>query len=344
MIIRVLLVDDSPSFRMLARATMEAFPELVLAGEASDGLEAVERTLALQPDVIVMDVQMPGIDGLEATRRIMARAPAPVVIVSTTSPGDVHVSISALGAGALAALPKPPGVGHPEHEAAWRALWRTVRSMAGVRVVRRWRRGSLTSELASERPVRRPEVVAMAASTGGPAALAAVLAALPGDLAAPVLVVQHIASGFVPGLARWLDSAGPLAVKVAEEDEPLVPGTVYLAPTDRHLEVDPARRVAKLGVGPARGGFRPSATVLFESVARAWGDAAMGVILTGMGRDGVDGLRTLRDAGGRVVAQDEATSVVYGMPGAAVREGAADYVLGLPSIARFVSHTVRGAA
>ncbi len=344
MIIRVLLVDDSPSFRALARATMGAFPELVLAGEASDGLEAVERAIALAPDVIVMDVQMPGIDGLEATRRIMARAPAPVVIVSTTSPGDVHVSVRALGAGALAALPKPPGIGQPGHEAAWRALWRTVRSMAEVRVVRRWRRDSVSAELTPERPARRPEAVAMAASTGGPAALAAVLAALPADLAAPVLVVQHIAAGFVPGLARWLDSASPLTVKVAEDEEPLVAGHVYVAPTDRHLEVDAARRVARLGAGPARGGFRPSASVLFESVARAWGEAAMGVILTGMGRDGVDGLRVLRGAGGRVVAQDEATSVVYGMPGAAVREGAADYVLGLPSIARFLAHTVRGEA
>jgi two-component system chemotaxis response regulator CheB len=175
------------------------------------------------------------------------------------------------------------------------------------------------------------EVVAIAASTGGPAALHRILTTLPADFPVPILVVQHISRGFTPGFAGWLDKASPLVVKLAEDGEALRPGTVYVAVDDHHLCVSPSRRI-HLSTAQAVGGFRPSGTVLFESVATAFGRGAVAVILTGMGQDGVDGLRAIRRAGGRTIAESEATAVIYGMPAAAARAGLADFIFPLDQV------------
>jgi two-component system chemotaxis response regulator CheB len=267
-----------------------------------------------------MDVQMPVMNGIEATKHIMREQPTPIILVTAgTSPSDVEAALSGLRFGALTVLPKPvaPGVDGSDPGAA--RMLSLAKALADVKVIRRRDRGTVPSP----RPVSRESaVVAVAASTGGPPALAAFLQGLPPDLPAPVLVVQHIVEGFLPGLATWLRSEVPFHVTPAEHGQELLPGTVYLAPDGRHLEVDSQIR-ARLTTSTPVSGFMPSATVLFRSLARSVGPAATAVVLTGMGRDGCEGARELHAAGGRILTQDEATSVVYGMPRAVADAGIA---------------------
>ncbi len=331
--IRVLVAEDSPTARALLLAILGSDPEIQIVGEARDGVEAVERTRELRPDVVTMDVRMPRMDGFEATKEIMITVPTPIVIITASFVArDVDTSMCALRAGALTVLPKPSGPDAPGFEEAARQLVATVKAMSQVKVVRHWRRADTVAPPPPRRSVPgRGRLVAIATSTGGPAALQRLLATLPGDFPAPVVVVQHITPGFIDGLADWLNRGSDLHVKVAEDGESLAQHTVYLAPDDRHLEVTPRAAVRLARAAPV-GGFRPSGTVLFESAARAYGPAAVGVILTGMGEDGVVGLRALREAGGRVIAQDEQSSVIFGMPGAAVAAGLADLVLALDAV------------
>lgn len=240
----------------------------------------------------------------------------------------------ALRLGALAVVAKPPGPDAPTFDDESRQLVQTVKAMAQVKVVRRWpERVTVSPPLPLPRAeIRvRPRVVAIAASTGGPAALAHVLCELTPDFALPVLVVQHMAKGFVEGFAAWLNTtAASLRVTVARDGEPLCPRTVYVAPDDRHLGVSDGS--IAVSNAPAIDGFRPSGTFLFESVTKTFGSATVAVILTGMGTDGVAGLRAVRIAGGRIIAQDEETSVVFGMPGAAIAAGLVDDTLPLGAI------------
>lgn len=336
--IRVLVAEDSSTARELLVAILGSDPErLTVVGEAKNGLEAVEMTKRLRPDVVTMDIRMPLLDGFEATRRIMIEAPTPVVVVSGSDILEVETSLNALRAGALAVLEKPVSPGASSFEERCRTLLETVRIMAGVKVVRRFTerpavRASGPRAAVGAGTRERVRAVAIATSTGGPAALQSIFSRLPADFPAPILVVQHIAKGFVNGLASWLNGGSGVRVRVAEEDEPAVPGTAYLAPDERHLGVSPAGRIL-ISSAPPVDGFRPSGTFLFESAARALGAAALAVILTGMGRDGVEGLRRLKALGGRILAQDEASSVVFGMPAAAIEAGLADEVLALEAVA-----------
>jgi two-component system chemotaxis response regulator CheB len=337
--IRVLVCEDSSTARQLLVQILRASPDVEVVGEARDGLEAVELTKQLRPDAVTMDINMPRMDGLAATREIMITAPTPIVIVTgSASINDVSFALDALRAGALAVLPRPQGPLTPGFAEAARKLLETVKTMSQVKVVRHWRAvpsggPAASGALASARAGQvRAQVVAVAASTGGPAALHQLLTKLPGSFPVPILVVQHITPGFTPGLAAWLQTAGSLAVKVAEHGELLRPRTVYLPPDDWHLGVTRTGAVA-LSKAPPLGGFRPSGTRLFESVAQAYGAATLAVILTGMGEDGVAGLKMVRQAGGRIIAQDEKSSVIFGMPGAAVAAGLADDVLPLEAIA-----------
>jgi two-component system, chemotaxis family, protein-glutamate methylesterase/glutaminase len=349
--ITVLVADDSATDRALLAEILRADPELRVVGEARDGVEAVALTQRLRPRVVTMDLQMPNLDGLAATKEIMITAPTPIVLVAGSSKlAEAELAMHALRAGAVAALRKPPGPASPDFEAAARVLRNTVKDMAEVKVVRRWRPAAADKEprrqgdkekapaVSSPSPPA-PRVVAVAASTGGPEALQRLLSGLPGDFAAPILVVQHITPGFTEGLASWLSGVCDLRVKVADHGEPLAPHTVYLAPDDRHLTVARPGHVL-LSTAPPVYGFRPSATPLFESAARLCGPAAAAVILTGMGDDGVVGLRAVRQAGGRVFAQDEKSCVVFGMPGAAVAEGLADLTLPPEAIAARLSQRI----
>jgi two-component system chemotaxis response regulator CheB len=342
--IRVLIAEDSATCLGLLTEILETDPRLSLVATASHGAEAVRKTQELRPDVVVMDIHMPVMDGFEATRQIMTDTPTPIVIVSgSVDVKQVAVSMHALRLGALALLPKPSLVGDVDFDQMARQFTSTICAMAGVRVVRRW---SPTPQ--SHTPIPPPtatsgpaELIAIAASTGGPGALHRILSELPGELPVAILVVQHIAPGFIEGLAVWLDGASKLRVKVATPNERVQPGTVYLAPDDTHLGLRD-RDTLDLSHAAPIAGFRPSGTFMFESVARHYGKNALALVLTGMGEDGLAGLRALHEAGAHVVAQDEETSVVFGMPGAAVAAGVANVILPLDVIASRLQHLVRG--
>ena len=339
--IRVLVVEDSAVTREYLAYLLGQDPALQVVGTARDGLEAVAQAERLKPDVILMDVYMPRMNGFEATRHIMERIPTPIVIVSASVLRDeVAMTFEALKAGALTVAQKPIGPDHPDQAESVRRLVETVKLMAEVKVVRRWPRsrdqGSGVrdrGELTVPRPLtpvpsppQKIRLIAIGASTGGPQVVADILARLPRDLAAPVLIVQHIAPGFTAGLAEWLGQATPLGVKLAESGETTRPGTVYLAPEGSQMGITQAGGI-RLTKGSADDGFCPSASYLFESAAEAYGGAAIGILLTGMGRDGAAGLKRLLEAGGVTIAQDEESCVIFGMPGEAIRLGAAQYVL-----------------
>lgn len=336
--IRVLVAEDSPTARRLLVEMLTSDPEISVVGEARSGTEAVQLAEQLRPDLITMDVQMPELDGLEATTRIMNRVPTPIIVVSSrASESDVELSLEATRAGALMVLPKPDGPLSPQFSEQRDQLIAMVKAMSGVKVVRRWGASTPAPSLPAigRRPLRsaeRPCLVAIGASTGGPAAVRDLLSVLPASFSVPVLVVQHISRGFVTGLVNWLAANTRLQVRLAEANAIARPGSVYVAPDDRHLGVRDDYRII-LSADPPVGLFRPSASYLFESAAGAFGGAMIAVILTGMGDDGVSGLRAVHATGGLVVAQDEATSIVYGMPREAMRAGLVSAVLPLGDIA-----------
>lgn len=346
--IRVVVAEDSPTARMLLEEILRSEPDLELAAVTTDGREAVEAVQRLQPDVVSMDIQMPRMDGFEATKRIMAENPTPIVVVSSLDVKDVAVSLEALRAGALAVVAKPASPTSPRFAEDRQQLLTTIKAMAGVRLIRRPARGRRAAVAPARpsmprlapRPLGGARTVGIAASTGGPAALQQLLGELPADFPAPILVVQHIAIGFAEGLAAWLDGSSRLTVKLAEDGEPPEPGSVYVAPDSRHLVLGSNPSRILLSASPPVDGLRPSANVLFESMARSSGRTGLGVILTGMGRDGVEGLAALRTAGGRIVAQDESSSEIFGMPAAAIEAGLPDAIVPLHEVAATLRQAV----
>lgn len=327
--IGVLVAEDSAVTREYLVHLLGQDGTLRVVAACRNGLEAVEQVERLRPDVVLMDVHMPGLDGYQATRRIMERVPTPIVMMSATlTPEEAATSFETLSAGALTLVAKPAGPDDPRHQASVRHLFDTLKLVAGVKVVRRFPRRPPPAAPAP-RPAaagRRVRVVTIGASTGGPQVLAEILQALPDDFPLPVLVVQHIAPGFVGGLVAWLGQLTGLTVKVAEAGEALRPATVYVAPDGLQMGVAAGDRI-RLARETAEDGFCPSASYLFATVAEAYGRAAAGVLLSGMGRDGAAGLGRLRQAGGLTIAQDPESCVVSGMPGEAVRLGAAEHVL-----------------
>lgn len=333
--IRVLIIEDSPTMRMLLKTILESDPELRVIGMAANGEDGVRQALALKPDIITMDVHLLGMDGIEATRRIMEQRPTPIVIVSSSiERSEVLITFNAMQAGALDVLEKPTSTAHPDFAALRERLITTVKLMSEVKVIRRYRSPSAgrRGEESGSRSGRPYALVAVGASTGGPAALNTFFKGLPAGFPLPVVVVQHMTVGFTAGLAAWLQLESRLPVKLAGDGEYLQPGVIYLAPDDTHIQLL-NRGVIGLSKAPPVSHVRPSATVLFESAARVYGGEAIGVLLTGMGDDGARGLKAMRDRGAATIAQDEATSAVYGMPKAAVELGAAEQVLPLPQIA-----------
>jgi two-component system, chemotaxis family, protein-glutamate methylesterase/glutaminase len=334
--IRVIVADDSATARYLLRAILEGEGDMRVIAEAHDGAQAVDLVQRHEPDLVIMDVHMPVLDGLAATKQIMIRKPTPIIIVSAVSRREVDLSLSATNAGALLALPKPENVAGGNFEERASELRAMARAMAQVKVVRRWSAFVDTpGEPPKPRPRRTtdaPELIAIAASTGGPPALRRVLIDLPRTMPAPILVVQHIARDFTAGFAEWLAASCALPVKLAEAGEALRDGVVYVAPDDAHLGVTSDGRASLERSAPIAG-FRPSATHMFESAGRAYGARLVAVVLTGMGSDGAAGLEAAHTAGAYVIAQNAATSVVYGMAAEAVRRGAVDLELPIERIA-----------
>jgi two-component system chemotaxis response regulator CheB len=344
--VRVLLVDDSATARALLRELCADEPRITVVGEAVNGREAVEKVASLRPSIVVMDISMPLMDGIEATRRIMCQTPTPILVVTSHYDRDVALSLGAVQAGALSVAAKPVGPGSASFRRDAQRLLRLVTALAEVMPVRRYpsvprpadvpAASSGNGRMETSEPV---SAVAVAASTGGPAAVYRLLELLPPQLGVPVLVVQHMTDGFTPGLTTWLAGATPLRVKLAEHGEALGGGTVYVAPDRSHLRVSPKDRVDLSCHAPVAG-FRPSASVLFSSLAESYGARTGGVVLTGMGSDGLEGARALRNAGAWVLAQDAQSSAVFGMPRAVAEAGLATSVGTVEQIAYRLSRIV----
>ena len=332
--IKVLLVEDSPSAVMLLVHILNSNPHLQVVGTAESGARAIEILDQTKPDVILMDIHMGGMDGFETTRRIMETKPVPIIVCTASLNADeVATNFRAMEAGAVALVAKPVGPGNPEYQRTVDKLVETVRLMSEVKVVKRWprsQRAASTETTFLPKPPKSDDcsrkIIAVGASTGGPPALQTILSALPPGFPFSILIVQHIAAGFLPGLVEWLNQSTRVPIRIAVHGEEILPGNAYLAPDGYHMGVGPANRIALSRQEPENG-VRPSVAHLFRSVARACGSGAIGILLTGMGKDGAQELKVLRDAGALTIAQDQESSVVHGMPGAAIQLGAAQYIL-----------------
>lgn len=338
--IRVLIAEDSPTYRELLVTILQSAPDLQVIGTARNGAEAVRLAKRLRPDVITMDIYMPEMDGFEATRQIMTEMPCPVVVISASTDTDQRdLTFNALQAGALSVLEKPTLQDTPE---AYEALASQVRLMSEVKVVRRWSKptGPLdpkSTVTANVSPLiqnghSKIQMAVIASSTGGPGILAEILSKLPANFPIPILIVQHITPGFGAGLADWLNQQTPLQVRLARHADEPKPGQVLIAPDNAHMMIN-SMGLISLSNMPAVHGLRPAANYLFHSVARVYGPRAIGIILTGMGSDGAEGLQSMRQAGAHTIAQDKETCVVFGMPAVAISLDAAEQILPAKQIA-----------
>lgn len=350
--VRVMIVEDSPVVRQLLTAIVARDPRLAVAAAFGSAEEALARIDQVRPDVISMDIRLPGMDGLEATRRIMTERPTPIVVIAdSVHDAALKISMNALRAGALTVVEKPVGVASAGYEEIAGTICTQLVIMSEVPVIRRRPIGARPSPPQPSRPAAgtpaavlsaRPTVIGIAASTGGPPALARVLGALPKGFPVPILLVQHMGAPFMEGFASWLDGLVPPKVALARDGETALPGRVYVAPGDRHLEIRPGH-VLRVTDDPPIGSQRPAATLLFRSMACTVGARGLGVALTGMGEDGAQGLLELRQAGGHTLAEDRSTCVVYGMPAAALQLGGVVASLPLEAIGPRLLDIVSGA-
>lgn len=346
--IKVLVVDDSPVARELIVHILNSDPKIQVIGTAQNGKEALEFLKTNKPDIISMDINMPVMDGFTATRHIMETDPIPVVIV--TSAWDVKEQSTifrTLEAGALTVLDKPRGIGHPDYEQQAKELATTIKLMSEIKVMRRWKKTDKNAVL--EKPAPKPKIVdynaeirliAVGASTGGPPVLQTILSRIPPNFPVPILIVQHISAGFLQGMVNWLAETTNHSIRIANDGEHVQPGQVYFAPDNIHIGVKSDGKMF-LHDGEPENCVRPSVSYLFRSIAQNYGAGAVGILLTGMGKDGARELKMMRDAKAFTIAQDEQSSVVYGMPGEAVKLDGAAYVLKPEEIAHAIQRIVK---
>lgn len=341
--VRVMVVEDSPVVQSLLRLIITADPRLEVCAICASGEAALEALPQFRPDVISMDIRLPGMDGLETTRLIMSRFPTPIVVIADAVEDlSLQISMNALRSGALSVVEKPAGFGHADHATIAETIRTQLYIMSQVPVIRQRPMTQRPTSFAAPRPGKppgQPILAGIVASTGGPAALARVLGGLRADFPIPILVVQHMGAAFMPGFASWLDGVAPLTVQIAEAGLCPMPGHVYVAPGDQHLTIG-VEGTLRLDREPPVHSQRPSGSVLFHSLARICGPRALGVLLTGMGEDGAEGLLAMRRSGALTLTEDETTAVVYGMPAAAMRLGASTLALPLDRIADALQRAV----
>ena len=338
--IRVLVAEDSQVTRMLLVHLLNSDPRMQVIGAVHDGQAALDfLDGGDRPDVIVMDIHMPRLDGFEATRRIMESRPLPIIICTATAdPQDVAVAFRSMEAGAVACVEKPVAAGS-DFELKLDNLLQTVRLMSEVKVVRRWHRPATSPAKPAPNGMAVPHVgaagirlIGIGASTGGPPVLQTILSGLPKDFPVPLLIVQHIARGFLPGMVEWLSETSGMRVHIASHGTRPLPGHAYVAPDDFHLAAAAGGQMV-LAREDAESGLRPAVAYLFRSLADSYGPSAVGVLLTGMGRDGAAELKRMKDRGAHTIAQDRDSSIVHGMPGEAIELGAATQILAADRIA-----------
>lgn len=328
--IRVLVADDSAFRRALIIGMLESDPAIHVVAEARTGKEALDKTLESSPDVITMDILMPVMDGIEAIRQIMSVKPTPIVVVSATIQDEQKFAFNCLKFGALDFVPVSPDTGIIQKD-----LIARVKTCSKIKVITHVRRPH--GKTALPKTTERYEIIGVAVSTGGPPALQQFLSLIPVDFPVPIVIVQHISTGFVESLAGWLEEQSHVKVTVAKEGDKPKPGIIYLAPDHHHLTVDNLRRFKLLKDDYHKIHHKPSADIMLKSLAKIYGPKTIGIIMTGMGRDGAAGIKAIKEAGGITIAQDEESSLIYGMNKTAIDEGSAVEILPLALIARRIA-------
>ncbi|MFK5985505.1 MAG: chemotaxis-specific protein-glutamate methyltransferase CheB [Pseudomonadota bacterium] len=340
--IRILITDDSDVIATILKTIFDAEPDFEVVGRARDGREAVYLNNELKPDLITMDIRMPIMDGFEATRMIMTTIPTPIVVISSDiKDEELRITFHALEEGALAVIEKPQAIQEPEFELVREEIVETVRAMAEVKLVRRKAKklNKTIFQPQLKHQTSNYEIVALVSSTGGPQALAQIVSSLPFSYSLPIVIVQHISPGFVTGLVNWLQGHSLLDIKLAKNNQAIESGCIYLAPDDSHLRVirKNNKLYTQLSKAPAVQRFRPSASVLLESLSESCGKTCIAGVLTGMGSDGVIGLEKLYKKGAHTFIQDEKSSIVFGMPGAALAKNCVNKIVPLADIAKHLN-------
>ncbi|BCB95190.1 chemotaxis response regulator protein-glutamate methylesterase [Dissulfurispira thermophila] len=329
--IRVLIVDDSRLIRELIIEMLSADKDIIIAGEASNGSKAVQMVKELKPDIVTMDIEMPVMNGLDAIEHIMSENAVPILVV--TSKNDAQTAYDAISRGALDLVQKPEVNLNGAKE-----FIAKIKLLSGVKVVthiagRRRSAGIKPLEAAVFSFEKEGGIIAIASSTGGPKALSIILSSLPSKFPFPIVIAQHISDGFVHGMAEWLNKVSKLNVKVASDGDLLTPATVYISPSEMHMKVSPSKTITFIE-RQQKDIYHPSCDMLLSSVADVYGKNCIGIILTGMGTDGVEGMRKIKKSGGVTIAQDEKTSVIFGMNKAAIDSGCIDRILPIEKISR----------
>ncbi|MBF0118166.1 MAG: chemotaxis protein CheB [Desulfobacterales bacterium] len=331
--INVLIVDDSMVARELLIYILSSDPDIQIIGAATSGEMAIEFVKKKKPDVITMDINMGGINGFETTRLIMQSNATPIVIVSAvTDHKSVESSFHAMQAGAVAIEEKPYGPDDPDYKIKAQKLINTVKLMSEIKVVTRCTRAYQKNSINDKKLTKKPQIIAIGVSTGGPPVLQTILSKLPSDFSIPILIVQHISQGFLKGMAEWLEQTCLLPIHIASHGKLIEAGSVYMAPDDFHMGVNSDYRIL-LSKDKSEYGTRPSISYLFRSINKVYGGDSVAVLLTGMGEDGANELLSLKKSNAITIVQDENSCAVYGMPCAAIKLSAETYVLNPEKIA-----------